>query len=145
MHNNKLVDIALWLLLALGFLGGLKISYENFTGSPCPYIAFIPICYVVTIAYGLMIASVTIRNHACKHYFFCVGWGGAFVIALTGSIAEVMAGGGVCPASGGGVRSAGTSGAVPLCFASLALLLVILVLFLFGPYKRACIACNEEH
>ena len=143
MQNTKLVDIVLWLLLAVGFLGGLKISYANFTGTPCPYLGFIPICYVVTVAYGLMIASVVIRNYACKHYFFAIGWGTAFVIALTGSAAEVMAGGGVCPTSGGGMRGA-SDGAVPLCFASLAMLLVILVLFLFGPYRRACDACNAR-
>lgn len=141
MQSNKLIDIALWLLLIVGFVGGLKISYENFTGTPCPYLGFIPICYVVTAAYGLMVASVMIKNYACKHYFFCIGWGTAFVVALTGSAAEILAGGGVCPTSGGGVRSAGGY-SVPLCFASLAMLLVILALFLIGPYKRACNACN---
>ena len=140
MQNIKIVDIALWLLLALGFFGGLKISYANFTGTPCPYLAFIPICYVVTVAYGLMIASVVIRNYACKHYFFAIGWGTAFVIALTGSIAEFAGGGGVCPTSGGGLR--GEGGSVPLCYASLAILIVILALFLIGPYRRACDECN---
>lgn len=143
MHNNKIVDITLWALLALGFLGGLKISYANMTGTPCPYLAFIPICYLVTAAYGLMIASVLIPHNGCKHYFFAAGWGTAFVIALAGSVAEILAGGGVCPASGGGMRSA-SSYSVPLCFASLAMLLVILVLFLMGPYKRVCIACSAS-
>jgi len=141
MHNSKFVNIALWVLLAVGFLGGLQISYSNLTGTPCPHLGFIPICYVVTAAYGLMILSVLIRHNGCKHHFFSIGWGVAFVIALVGSIAEIAAGGGVCPASGGGVRSA-SSYSVPMCFISLAMLFVILALFLIGPYKRACIACN---
>ena len=142
MQNNKLIDIALWILLAVGFIGGLKISYENFTGSPCPYLGFIPICYVVTAAYGLMIVAVMIKSYAIKHYAFCVGWGIAFVVALTGSVAEFTGGGGVCPTSGGGLR--GEGGSVPLCYASLAICLIILVLFLIGPYKRACDRCNAE-
>jgi len=144
MKNSTVVDYALWVLLALGFLGALKVSYANFMGSPCPYLAVIPICYVVLTAYGLMIASVLIPHAGCKHYFFCVGWGAAFVIALFGSIAEIVSGGGVCPTSGGsGIRGA-SSGSVPLCFASLAMLIVILVLFLIGPYKRACTIKNRQ-
>ena len=144
MKNSKVLDLVLWALLALGFLGALKVSYANLMGSPCPYIAIIPICYVVLIAYGLMIASVLIPHNGCKHYFFCAGWGTAFVIALLGSVAEISAGGGVCPTSGGsGIRGA-SSGSIPLCFASLAMLLVILILFLMGPYKRACAIRNSK-
>jgi len=144
VHNSKVVDIVLYVLLAIGFFGALKVSYENFTGSPCPHLGVIPICYVVAIAYGLMLVSVIIKHYATMHYSFCIGWGTAFVVALVGSVAEYMAGGGVCPTSGGDIRSAASSASVPLCYASLALLLVILVLFLFGPYKRACNACNLE-
>jgi len=135
--NSKLALTLLWALVLLGFLGIAKVSYENMTGSACPHLGFIPVCYVVLIAYGFMLLSLAIPQIGCKHYFFCAGWGTAFIIALFGSAAEILAGGGVCPTSGGGLR-AGTSGTVPLCFASLAMLIVILVLFVFGPYKRAC-------
>jgi len=73
MQNNKLIDILLWVLLAVGFIGGLKISYANLTGTPCPYLGFIPICYVVTAAYLLMIVAVLVKSYAGKHYLFCVG------------------------------------------------------------------------
>lgn len=144
MTLRKISDITLWVLLAIGFLGALKVSYANFTGSPCPYIAFVPICYIVLIAYGLMIAAMLIRNNRCKHYFFCAGWGTAFVIALVGSAAEIFAGGGVCPSSGGGSLRGASSSSIPLCFISLALTIVILVLFLLGPYKRACDLHNAK-
>ena len=143
MANSKVTNITnilLWALLLLGFLGAAKISYENMTGTPCPYIAVVPICYVVFLAYGLMLISVLIRHMGSMHYTFCVGWGVAFLIALVGSIAEIAAGGGVCPTTGGGIRDG--SGSIPMCFASLAMLIIILVLFLFGPYKRACDRCN---
>ncbi|MFT6306965.1 MAG: hypothetical protein ACJA0Z_002133, partial [Halioglobus sp.] len=129
MKTSKIIDIALLVLLAAGFLGALKVSIANLTGSYCPQVWIIPICYVVLVAYGLMIASILIRHNGCKHYFFCAGWGAAFVIALLGSIAEITSGGGVCPTSGGGGIRGASSGSVPLCFASLAMLIVILVLF----------------
>ncbi len=144
MKNSKLLNVVLWALLILGFIGAAKVSYQNFTGSPCPHIASIPICYVVLAAYGLMMASMLIAKSGMKHYLFCIGWGTAFVIALAGSVAEVTAGGGVCPTSAGtGIRGA-TSGSIPLCFASLAMLVVILILFLSGPYKRACDIHNSK-
>jgi len=138
MNRLKITDIALLILLAIGFLGALKVSFANFTGGACPHLGIVPICYVVLVAYGLMIAAVAIRHNGCKHYFFCAGWGTAFVIALIGSIAEIVGGGGVCPTSGGGGIRGASAGSIPLCFASLAMLVIILVLFLIGPYKRAC-------
>lgn len=138
MNYSKVAKIILWALVLLGFFGGAKISFENFTGSPCPHIAIVPVCYVVTLAYGLMIASLLISRIGFKHYLFCVGWGVAFVIALIGSIAEIAAGGGVCPSTGGGGVRGAINGSIPLCFASLAMLIAILMLFLFGPYKQAC-------
>ena len=105
--SRLLVDGVLCLILAFGFFGAAKVSYDNFNGSACPTIGFIPICYVVLIAYGLMIAGLAIRQNHCKHYFFSIGWGVAFVIALLGSLAELFAGGGVCPSTGSsGIRGA---------------------------------------
>ena len=71
MNIQKIVNVTLWILLAIGFLGALQVSYSNLTGSPCPHIWIVPICYVVLAAYGLMIASVLIPHNGCKHYFFC--------------------------------------------------------------------------
>ena len=133
------VDYALWILLAIGFIGAVMVSYQNLTGNPCPHVFAVPICYAVLIGYTLMVLSVIINHNGCKHHFFVIGWSIATAIALAGSIAEMVAGGGVCPTSGGGsLRGATTSGAIPLCYISLALLVGILVLFIAGPYKRAC-------
>ena len=138
--SRVLVDGVLCLILAFGFFGAAKISYDNFNGSACPTFAAIPICYVVLVAYGLMIAGLAIRQNHCKHYFFSIGWGTAFVIALLGSLAELFAGGGVCPSTGSsGIRGASTG--IPMCYISLVLLVVALLLFLQGSYKRACERC----
>jgi len=138
MRKLTITNVLLLLLLAVGFIGALKVSYENFTGSPCPHIVMIPICYVVLVAYGLMLAAMIFSPIKLKHYLFCAGWGTAFIVALAGSVSELMAGGGVCPTSGGGIRGGSAIGSIPLCYVSLAMLVFILIFFLMGPYKRAC-------
>lgn len=139
LQTRSWVDYALWALLAIGFIGALKVSYENLTGNPCPHVFFVPVCYAVLIGYALMVLSVIINHNGCRHHFFVIGWSIAAAIALIGSLAELVAGGGVCPTSGAGsIRGATTAGAIPLCYISLALLIGILVLFIMGPYKRAC-------
>jgi len=136
MRKAWILDFALWCLLAFGFVGGLNLSYQNYQGTLCPHLGLVPVCYVVTLAYGLMILAIIVRHDGSKHYFFAAGWGTAFVIAFFASVAEFLGGGGVCPTSGGSVRG-GSGGSTPLCYLSLGLLIIILALFLIGPYKRA--------
>jgi len=135
---RKYSDIALWGLVLIGFLGALSISVNNINGNPCPHIVFVPICYVVLVAYGLMLGSLIINHGGCKHHFFVLGWAAAFLIALIGSLAEFFAGGGVCPSTGGGSLRGSTGLTVPMCYISLAMLVAILILFINGPYKNVC-------
>jgi len=144
MSQRKLVDIALWVLIIIGFLGALKVSYANFTGTVCPRVGVVPVCYVVLAAYALMIAAMLAGKISLKHYLFCVGWGTAFLIAFLGSGAELMFDGDVCPTTSGGSLRGASSGSIPMCYISLALTIVILVLFLIGPYKRACDVHNAN-
>ena len=129
--------IALWILVGIGFFGAAKVSFDNFSGSPCPHLFYIPICYIVLVAYGLMLVSLAINHSGCKHHFFGAGWGTAFAIALLASIAEATGGGGICPVSGGSVRGSAVE-EIPLCYISLLMLVVILVLFIIGPYRKLC-------
>jgi hypothetical protein len=143
MKTNPLVTYPLWALVLFGFVSVGMVSINNFTGSAaCPDLLYLPVCYVVTIAYGLMLASLIINHNGCKHHFFCIGWGLAFAIALLASLAELFGGGGVCPSSSGGLR-AGSAAGIPLCYISLAILVVILVLFIKGPYQHACDIYNR--
>ncbi len=138
MKTSPLITYPLWALVIFGLVSVLKVSIDNFSGaSACPNLLSMPVCYVVTGAYALMLGSLLINHNGCKHHFFCAGWGVAFVIALFASLAEMFGGGGVCPSSGGGLR-AGSAAGIPLCYISLAILVVILVLFIKGPYQRAC-------
>jgi len=137
--------IALWVFLLVGFSYAALVSYRNFTGDLCPAVGPVPICYIVLLAYSLMIASFVVKHNGCKHYFFTAGWGIAAVLAVLGSLAEFFTpGGGVCPSSSGGGLRGASQGGLPMCYVSLALLVVILFLFLNGPYRAACAAHNAK-
>ncbi len=138
MNSNLKIDLPLWILILFGLLGGASVSLNNFTGTACPHIGIIPICYLVTIAYALMLSSLIVKHLRYKHYFFGIGWAVAFIIAALASLAEMFGGGGICPATSSGGLRAGAQGGIPLCYLSFALLIIILVLFCLGPYKRAC-------
>ena len=143
MKTNPLITYPLWALVIFGFVSVAKVSFDNFNGVGCPSLLSMPVCYIVTFAYGLMLASLIINHNGCKHHFCCMGWGLAFVIALFASLAEMFGGGGVCPSSTGGLR-AGSAAGIPLCYISLVLLIGILILFIKGPYQTACDAHNEK-
>jgi len=159
---RKFNDIALWVLLLIGFAYAVLVSYRNLSGDPCPSIGPVPACYLVLISYALMILSLIVSRNGGKQYLFAVGWGVAFIFAAMGSALEFFTpGGGVCPSSAGGalqsasqgasqatsqatseavsqaVSQAVSKGGVPMCYVSLALLVIILVLFLNGPHRAA--------
>ncbi|MEO9276026.1 hypothetical protein ABFY09_14410 [Marinomonas sp. 5E14-1] len=139
MNKNRTIFISLLLLVLYGFFGALAISYQNFQNNACPHLFSIPVCYVVLAAYSLMLMSLLIPHKGCKHHFFSVGWGMAFIIALLASIAEFFSAGAVCPTAQAGMRGGSDlSVVIPTCYISLALLIVILGLFIKGPYKKIC-------
>ena len=143
MKSNSIFTYLLFALVIFGFVSVAQVSVSNMNGLACPSLFSLPICYIVTAAYGLMLASLIINHSGCKHHFFCIGWCVAFVIALFASLAEMFGTGGVCPSSTGGLRAASTSG-VPLCYISLAILVCILVLFIKGPYQQVCDKYNKK-
>ena len=138
MPRNYFVYVPLVALVLAGFWGALSISYDNLNSTSCPHVFLVPVCYVVAAAYASMLAALAIPQIHCKHYFFVAGWAVAFIIAVAGSLGELFAGGGVCPTSGGGRMGSSSAGGIPMCYLSLAMLLVILALFIIGPYRRAC-------
>jgi len=143
MKRNSLVNYLLFALVIFGFFSVAQVSVSNFNGLDCPSLFSLPVCYIVTAAYGLMLSSLIINHNGCKPHFFCVGWVVAFVIALFASLAEMFGAGGVCPSITGGLRAGSNSG-VPLCYISLVLLVCILVLFIKGPYQQACDKYNKK-
>ena len=111
--------ILLWLLLATGLYGALSVSYTTITGTdPCPDVQGLPVCFVVAVGYIMMVASLFMLNKAWKKWIFLSGWLVVFLIAVTGTLLEIM-NGNTCPQSADGL---------PLCYVSLTFSILILVL-----------------
>ena len=115
------IKVTLCVLVGVGLYQALNVSYTTWTGlKPCPSLMYVPVCYLVSIGYGLMFvsicSSVTTYNHPKPFY---IGWGIVFVIACLGVGFELTIGD-VCPKS---------SNNVPLCYISLVFSLLILSLF----------------
>lgn len=117
--QGYVIKILLGLLLATGLYGALSVSYTTITGTtPCPDVQGLPVCFVVTIGYVMMVASLFILNFGWKKRIFLSGWLVVFLIAVTGTLLEVI-NGNTCPQSADGL---------PLCYVSLTFSILILVL-----------------
>ena len=113
------IKILLWLLLAVGLYGALSVSYTTITGTdPCPDVQGLPVCFVVAVGYLMMVTSLFMPNYGLKKRIFLSGWLIVFLIAVTGTLLEIM-NGNTCPQSADGL---------PLCYVSLTLCILILVL-----------------
>jgi hypothetical protein len=117
-----MLHFSLIILITFGLWGGLNVSFLTITGeAPCPDITGIPICYLVSVGYFLMLISQLFSKSKAASKLFCFGWGLVFLIALIGVVFEVTIGG-VCP-----VSTQGT----PLCYLSLIFSLLIIGLYLY--------------
>ena len=111
---------ALLSILGIGLWGGLSVSYANFTAQQaCPHLVGLAICYIVTIAYGLMLITLFMKRSRLHTILFFGAWIITFLIALSGSVLEIIHGA-VCPTS---------SFMLPLCYLSLAMCLAIAALY----------------
>ena len=116
----SVTTMALLSILGIGFWGGLSVSYANFTAQQaCPHLAGLTICYIVTIAYGLMLITLFMKRSRLHTILFFAAWIVTFLIALSGSALEIIHGA-VCPT---------TSFMLPLCYLSLAMCLAIAALY----------------
>lgn len=100
--------------------GIIPISLTHFgTGAGCPMIGPLPACYVVTLAYGAMTVAGIIWWRVAL-WVFLVGAVPVISLAVVGTVSE-LSGVPTCPRSAAGM---------PLCYASLAVGLGLLLTFL---------------
>ena len=120
----------LYILVIFGLISVGIVSVKDIMGESCPSLLQIPVCYIVTIAYTLILLALVTKKEGLKSHLFCAGWGASFTIALLASLAEFFGSGGVCPVSGGGSLRAGeVATGIPLCYMSLLLLVIIVTLY----------------
>ncbi|MFT4938349.1 MAG: putative membrane channel-forming protein YqfA (hemolysin III family) [Paraglaciecola sp.] len=105
--------------MGIGLYGALNVSYLTLTGeAPCPAVSGVPICYLVSLGYLLIFVAQLLSSPEWRNKIFFTGWLLVFVIALFGVVAELFYGD-ICPKN---------SLAIPLCFVSLGLVMVILLI-----------------
>jgi hypothetical protein len=114
-----LLQAVQYALVGIGLYGALNVSYLTHTGeAPCPLVAGIPICYLVSFGYLLIFSAQSLGSPAWQKKIFYGGWILVFVIALFGVLAELLYGD-ICPKN---------NLAIPLCFVSMGLVIVILLI-----------------
>lgn len=120
MKNHIILSTLLFILMMVGFFGGIRLSYINFLGiSSCPHLGSVALCYIVTLGYFTMFVGLLIPTFNLRKSLFWAGWSIVFLIALVGTGFE-LAVGTVCPQ---GFRN------IPLCYLSLALCTIIGILY----------------
>ena len=114
---------AIVVLASIGVLGVGRISISHWTGEEsCPVIGPLPACYIILIAYSLIVLSMYPRLRQAP-LVFIFGWVPVITLAFTGVVGELT---GVlqCPHLDNGT---------PQCYLSAAFALIIglLAWFLF--------------
>ena len=116
----------------LGFWGATSLSIKEWgTAGSCPNIG-IPACYLVAIAYFLILVSCIDHNKKLFRRLFYAGVGVVMGLAIGGSVMQVT-GMGECPKSSGGF---------PMCYISLMMSVSIAVAFVIKQRSFASIAKN---
>ena len=118
-----LLRTAIFLLAGIGVLGVGRISVIHWTGEAfCPMISSLPACYVILIAYSLIVLSMYPRLQKAL-LVFLIGWVPVTVLALTGVLGELT----------GMLQCPHLENGIPQCFISAAFALTIglLAWFLF--------------
>ncbi len=80
---------AIVVLASIGVLGVGRISIIHWTGEAfCPMISSLPACYIILIAYSLIVLSMYPRLQKAVGVFL-VGWTPVITLALAGVVGEL--------------------------------------------------------
>ena len=86
---RKYLRFGIILLGVLGFIGVTKISYQHWIGaSSCPMLGAIPACYVIFVAYAMVVISMFLPMRRQKKVFIFF-WLPIIILALLGSAGEL--------------------------------------------------------
>ncbi len=106
---------AIVLLASIGVLGVGRISINHWTGeASCPMISSLPACYLILIAYSLIVLSMYPRLQKAVGVFL-VGWTPVITLALAGVVGELT----------NSLQCPRLENGIPQCFISATLALII--------------------
>jgi len=84
-----LLKLTIIVLSSLGLWGVGIISLSHWSNEiPCPTIGVIPVCYIILVAYGLILLSVLFPFKSSLTIFL-VGWTTVILLALIGAVGEI--------------------------------------------------------
>lgn len=116
-----IIWVASWVLAGL-----IPLILDELNGiDACPMLGPIPACYLVGFGYVAM-AIATIISPRKLTVLFLLGWTPVFLLALSGSIMEIL-GHSTCPISPQGT---------PLCYFSLTVAALLLPVFLISRHLQ---------
>jgi len=120
---NKLYRLLLVLVSGFGALAGLSLTVSHIqTGEVCPHLGPVPACYLVLVAYAMILVSAFTLQKPIGTRLFFIGWITVFGLAASGVVME-LAVGETCPAGPAGI---------PQCFISFSMALACLVFFVMA-------------
>lgn len=106
---------AIVVLASIGVLGVGRISVIHWTGEAfCPMISSLPACYLILIAYSLIVLSMYPRLQKAV-VVFLIGWTPVITLALTGMVGELT----------DTLQCPRLESGIPQCFISAAFALII--------------------
>jgi hypothetical protein len=116
--RNPALRIILYLISGLGAIfAAYLVIMESYNPGYCPQVVDIPACYPVLVCYILVFLSLFIYKRIARYIIFYIGTLIGLAIAVWFSLGQVL-GTRICPALFN----------IPLCYASLVLFIIILVL-----------------
>jgi len=115
---KTLLKILIWLVTLFGLNGTIGLVQKELTvGNVCPKLVGIPACYIIFACLVLVAVSHSgLLKDKAKLYL--IGAGTAWLIALSGSVGQLM----------GWMECPKTASGIPMCFLSLALFSSLLLL-----------------
>ena len=84
-----IIRTAIILLAGIGVLGVGRISISHWTGeASCPVLGPLPACYIILIAYSLIVLAMYPRLRQAT-LVFLIGWVPVITLAFTGVVGEL--------------------------------------------------------
>lgn len=118
VRRNPAIRVILYIISGLGALfSAYLVIMESYNPGFCPLVIGIPACYPVLVSYILVFISIFLEKRAARCIIFYVGTLAGLSIAVWFSLGQIM-----------GTRQCPVLLNIPLCYASLVLLVIILIL-----------------
>jgi len=116
---SRLLFYTIIVILLFSIYGSFSLSIADFnTKNVCPKLLGIPACYIVLLFFVLILLSHIFQSYMGTRLWYYVFLTVPLLLALSGTITE-LSGKVICPR---------TSGGTPMCYISLGICMLLLIL-----------------